>query len=187
MGELNQGSGTKQADFMKLYEETHARLSRFVHSMVWHREDAKDVINETVLTAYEKFETLRNREVFLYFLFGIATNLIRRRERRKKFWGVFDERKSTAIIDESKNIEIQDEVKHLYAALNKLPREKREAITLFEIAGFSLNEIREIQGGSLSGVKSRVARARADLANLLKAETKYADSSEEIVNEFKYQ
>jgi RNA polymerase sigma-70 factor (ECF subfamily) len=53
-------------------------------------------------------------------------------------------------------------------ALARLPEKQREAVILFEISGFSLAEIREIQGGSLSGVKSRIVRGRDNLANLLR-------------------
>jgi len=40
-------------------------------------------------------------------------------------------------------------------------------VILFEISGLSLQEIVEIQGGSLSGVKSRIVRGRERLAVLL--------------------
>ena len=44
---------------------------------------------------------------------------------------------------------------------------KVKALTLFEISGLSLEEIREIQGGSLPGVKSRVQRGRKKLAEIM--------------------
>jgi RNA polymerase sigma-70 factor (ECF subfamily) len=71
------------------------------------------------------------------------------------------------IADEASNIEARSELNEFYAALSTLPEKQREAVTLFEISGLSLNEIMEIQGGSLSGVKSRVTRGREELARLL--------------------
>lgn len=41
---------------------------------------------------------------------------------------------------------------------------------LFEIVGLSLNEIQTIQGGSLSGVKSRLVRGRKHLARIMGVE-----------------
>jgi DNA-directed RNA polymerase specialized sigma24 family protein len=63
--------------------------------------------------------------------------------------------------------DISADVELLYKALAQLPRREREAVVLFEISGFSMKEIREIQGGSLSSVKVRVFRARKRLAELL--------------------
>src|SRR4051812_48038661 len=77
---------SKQAAFMLLYEPVHERLARFVYSMVWNREDARDIISDTVLKAYESFEKLQHPEAFLYFLFGIASRLSKRRGRRIKIW-----------------------------------------------------------------------------------------------------
>jgi RNA polymerase sigma-70 factor (ECF subfamily) len=57
----------------------------------------------------------------------------------------------------------------LHAALGRLPGTQREAIVLFELAGLSLEDVREVQGGSLSGVKSRIVRGRRRLAELLGA------------------
>jgi RNA polymerase sigma-70 factor (ECF subfamily) len=58
-------------------------------------------------------------------------------------------------------------VRLLYEALQKLPEEQREAIILFEISGFSLKEVQQIQGAGLSAVKSRIVRGKKKLARLL--------------------
>lgn len=157
----------KQKEFMDLYELAHSRLARFVHSMVWQNEEAKDIISETVLIAFEKFETLNNKNAFQYFLFGIASNLVKRKERRKKFRGIFNEEIAEKMIDISANVDNYSDVSDLYKAMNQLPLNQREAVSLFEISGFSLKEIQDMQGGSLSGVKSRIARGREELSRIL--------------------
>ncbi|HEX5317267.1 MAG TPA: sigma factor-like helix-turn-helix DNA-binding protein, partial [Candidatus Kapabacteria bacterium] len=48
-----------------------------------------------------------------------------------------------------------------------LPRRGREALVLFAISDLSIKEIQEIQGGTASGVKSRMSRARVKLKELL--------------------
>jgi DNA-directed RNA polymerase specialized sigma24 family protein len=55
----------------------------------------------------------------------------------------------------------------LYNALNLLPVKQRETVMLFEISELSIEEIRNIQGGSISGVKSRLTRGRERLTELL--------------------
>ena len=44
--------------------------------------------------------------------------------------------------------------------LNALPEKTKETIILFDVADLSLEEICEIQGGTISGVKSRLKRGR---------------------------
>jgi len=46
------------------------------------------------------------------------------------------------------------------AALATLTPEQREAIVLFELHGYSIEEIAEIQRSSISSVKSRLVRGR---------------------------
>ncbi len=63
--------------------------------------------------------------------------------------------------------EMRLDIEALDRALARLPEKQREAVILFEISGLSLAEIRDVQGGSLSGVKSRIVRGREQLAVLL--------------------
>jgi len=56
----------------------------------------------------------------------------------------------------------------LYTVLNKLPSMQKEALILYELQGFSLKEIRELQGGSISSVKMRLVRGRTLLKKLLR-------------------
>lgn len=162
-----QGHAQKQEAFLKLYEPVNARLSRFCFAMLRNREDARDLISETLLTAYENFEKLRNPEAFLYFLFGIAAKHIRHKERRKKFWGFFEQTHADNIKDTSSQPEAAADLSILYDAIATLPYAQREALVLFEVSGLSLEEIQEVMGGSLSGVKSNVARARKKLVEKL--------------------
>ncbi|MEP7167770.1 MAG: RNA polymerase sigma factor [Bacteroidota bacterium] len=157
----------KQQTFMKLYEPVHVNLNRYVHSIMRNNEDAKDVISETILKAYENFEKINKPESFIYYLFKIASNTIHNRNRRKKFWTDLDQTHSENIPDQAGDVISKTEMKEFYAELNKMPTKQKEAIVLFEISGLSLNEIQQIQGGSLSGVKSRIGRGRQHLEQKL--------------------
>ena len=157
----------KQQSFMKLYEPVHVKLNRYVNSIMRNREDAKDIISETVLKAYENFEKIYKPESFMYYLFRIASNTIHSRNRKRKFWEDLDQHHSENIPDEAGDVIAKTEMKEFYAELNKMPSKQKEAIVLFEISGLSLNEIQQIQGGSLSGVKSRIGRGRQHLEQKL--------------------
>jgi len=167
---MHSGNTDKQKQFMQFYEQTHMRLTRYVQSVIWNREDARDIISETILRAYETFDRIHKPESFVYYLFKIASRLIINKERKKKWWGFYDESTALNRSDDNYSTSERAEVKDLYNALNQLPVKQREAVVLFEISGFSLNEIQEMQGGTLSGVKSRVKRGRETLKKILTEE-----------------
>lgn len=156
----------KQEEFMAMLEPLHDRLNRFVRAMNYDREEAKDVVSETLMKAYESFDKLKNKETFLSYLFTIAYRTNIKYKRKKKFFGIFDNEntKNMAVrFDPDKNLEVEQ----LYRALDRLPSSQKQAVILFEISGFSIEEIAGIQGGSLSGVKSRLKRGREKLAEVL--------------------
>ncbi|MGV3540833.1 MAG: RNA polymerase sigma factor [Rufibacter sp.] len=157
----------KQQAFLALYEPVHARFARFCQARVFQSSDAKDLISETVLQAYERFDSLKHQEAFLSFLFGIATRILKNKSRRSKFWGIFHSAAAEETHQDNQNAELTTDVRLLYEALAKLPEEQREAIILFEISGFAPKEVQAIQGCSLSAVKSRVVRGKKRLARLL--------------------
>lgn len=158
----------KQQKFMGLYEPCHARLSRYIRSMVWDEHEAKDLMSETVLIAYEKLDDLKKPDAFVYFLFAIAKRLISNKYRKE------DRTNHITEIEEPTSIamEVEDKLRisDLYKAMQMLPVEQCEALTLYEISGFSIAEIKEMQNVSLSAVKSRIARGRQRLAEILRAE-----------------
>jgi RNA polymerase sigma-70 factor, ECF subfamily len=159
----------RQRRFIALLTPYHAQLSRFTHALTQDVEDARDLLADTILQAYESFDSLRSDEAFASFIFTIARRRYYRSLRRKKWWGVFDRRSAERMQDHA--LPSPDEAidtSLLDDALRQLPSKQREAVILFEISGLSLEEIREIQGGSLSGVKSRLVRGREQLGRLLK-------------------
>ncbi|HYF03259.1 MAG TPA: RNA polymerase sigma factor [Patescibacteria group bacterium] len=158
----------RQREFMELLDPLYDGFVRFARAMTHCEDEARDLASDAVLKAYEQFGNLRKRESFKSFLFTIAHNLQKRKRWRRRFFKDYDEASAEEIQDAGNSPEIDYDVQALYAALEKLPAKQREAVVLFEISGFSLEEIKQIQGGTLSGVKSRVARGRQQLAELLK-------------------
>ncbi len=66
----------KQKDFLKLYEPIHNRFERFCRARVFGNMDYKDLINESLLIAFEKFYSLKSEKAFLSFLIGISIRVL---------------------------------------------------------------------------------------------------------------
>jgi RNA polymerase sigma-70 factor, ECF subfamily len=149
-------------------------LERFVRALVIRSgssqaertEVARDLLSETIAQAFEKFETVRYTEAFLSFCFTIATRIHRREMQKSRRFTALENDKHEYIGAAEGNLENAD-VSLLYAALDTLPTKQREAVIMFEILGFSMKEICEVQGGTVIATKVRISRGRAELTRLL--------------------
>jgi RNA polymerase sigma-70 factor (ECF subfamily) len=161
---------------MELYDPLHERLCRFVQTLVWDREEARDIVSETVLKAYEQLEELKKPGSFLQYLFSIAARLVKKKNMRGRFWGIFNREQSLNIpgSDSSEGSMILSELR---TALGKLPALQAEAITLLEVSGLSIKEIASLQNCSEGSVKTRISRARDTLAVLLEKDLHRTKSS----------
>lgn len=157
----------KQDQFLSLYEPIHNRFERFCRARVYGDMDYRDLMNETLLVAYEKFETLRSQEAFLSYLFGISVRIVGNHLQKKREERFQKEDRIQEISDKNANAQIDADVHYLHLALSKLKDEQRECIILFEISGFSIKEIMKIQESSESAVKQRLKRGREKLLEIL--------------------
>jgi RNA polymerase sigma-70 factor (ECF subfamily) len=166
----------RQERFLELLLPIRNRLAHFARAMTRNREEADDLVSDTILAALERFDQVRGPEAFLSYLFTIAVRIHKRRRWRARLFGAYNEERAAAIAYDGTSPDATADVAMLRQALARLPERQREAVVLFEISDLSLEEIRQIQGGSLSGVKSRVVRGRERLAELLDAVDRAAES-----------
>lgn len=162
-----------QGEFWELIERHRDTLWRFTLGLARSREDALDLMSDTVLAAYQAFDRLRDRQAFLKMLYTIAYRTHKRKLWRKR---IFSGEEASATMEQGyvPAGESAHDLELLLEALASLPEKQRQAILLFEISGFSLEEIREMQGGTLSGVKSRLKRARTALQVLMRDEPQWS-------------
>ncbi len=168
-------SKSKKAAFMELYQPIHENFERFCRARVYGDTDYKDLMHDTIVIAFEKFDKLEDPKAFLHFLFGISIRVLANTNRKQRLIHVTDE--AEHIPDESLRADRNEEVHLLYKALSQLPEEQREALVLFEISGFSIAEIAVLQEAGLSAVKQRLSRGRKALLELLQ-ENEYSPKKE---------
>ena len=158
----------KQEQFLELTEPHKAGLLRFCRALSNDRDTAHDLASEAILITYERFESLENKAAIKSYLYTIAARLARTERKLAKRNATYDE--ASSIEYHGTSPDVLTDIHFLQEALKMLPQMQREAVIMFEISGLSLIEIKEIQGGSLSAVKMRIARGREQLAKLLGVE-----------------
>ena len=133
------------------------------------RGDGDDLYQESVVRAFEKLHTLRDESRFRSWFY--ATLLSRHRSRsRRLFWKrlvplerAFEGEREPAGEDGGRWEERFRQANRVADALATLDAAQREVIVLFEVDGYSIAEIAEMQRASIPAVKSRLVRGREKL------------------------
>ena len=147
---------------MALLTPLHDRARATARRLCRSDAEGDDLFQETVLRAFDRLDELRDERSFPSWFFAILLSGHRGRHRRD-FWRRLLPLKDASEPARPPEAERVDGAERMTRALHTLAPKEREAIVLFEIEGFTLDEIAGIQGSSLSAVKSRLARARTRL------------------------
>ncbi len=157
----------KKEKFFELLEQVYNNLEKFALNLSRNRDVAKDLVSETIIRAYDNFSKLRNEQAFLSYIFSICSNTYYSRLKRVKREQSYDNEQFDELYGTEISPERQLDYKFLYDAIDKLPKEMKDAIILFEIIGLPQKEIAEIQNITVQNLKVRLHRARHKLAELL--------------------
>ena len=162
--------------FLGLLKPCYSDALKYCRALCVKRsqDDAEDVLQQSLLKALENFDSLNEKSKFRSWFFTIITREFYNSV-RNDFWKKFlpsDSLTSVAEIPEIFSRNENDEIKSiLNKALSKISYKERSALLLFELGGFDLEEIKEIQNErSLSAVKSRLSRAREKLRKIIEDE-----------------
>jgi len=161
---------SKQDVFLELYEPIHDRFERFCRARVYGTMEHSDLMNDTLLIAFKKMETLQSKDAFLSFLFGICVRVLSNHNQKIREER-FSNDDNSSIMDQSQNTDLDTDIHYLYKSLGQLSDDQRESIILFEISGFSIKEIATIQNASEDAVKQRLKRGREKLTRIMTFES----------------
>lgn len=167
-------------DFLKWYQPIHSQLVRFCANRAYGIMETEDLVQEAVLATLKGFYRIKNKEKLLGFMIGVVNNIVRNKYRRQKFQGQWDEQAFAKLESRASSPEVALDIYYLHKAIEQLPEKQREALVLFEISGFSMKEISEIQHSSVSATKTRISRARQQLKNILSEDGKPISLSQRL-------
>ena len=146
-----------------LYSAYKSRIYTFLLRFLADPELADDVTQDAFTKAFSALPKLERGTKVLPWLYRIASNTAIDHLRRKKrlTWirmgAVQHTPHEPHAADQSGTV---GEREHVQAVLRTLPPENAVALLLHALEGYSYKEIAEIQGASLTAVRSRIARAR---------------------------
>jgi len=171
----------RPVDFDEVAQSVAPRLYRVAVRMCGRPEDAEDLVQDTLLQAFRKWDQFEGRASPATWLYTIAARLCRRQRRRKAGEPVRFEAlpdllpapsdpvlAASAIGDNPLDAHLRHEAERtVAAALGRLPPHYRLPLVLFEIAELSIAEIAGVLGLKESTVKTRIHRGRLAIRRAL--------------------
>jgi len=163
--------------FAELVEKYQSPVYNLCFRMLGSEVEAEDAAQETFWRAYQALNRYDPNRSFITWLLSIAAHLCIDQQRKRKVTIIeMDEYEDFDIADRSPQPEarvIQRQEEEIIArSLNQLSDLDRAAVILRYWQGFSEEEIASSLSLTVSAVKSRLHRARLQLAGLLKEEGK---------------
>jgi RNA polymerase sigma-70 factor (ECF subfamily) len=161
----------------EVLQEHEQRIYRFGLRMCGHEEDARDVLQDTLLAAYRNLPGFRGDAQLSTWLFQIARSFcIKQRRRREGEPATHDDLDAPHVRQVPTEAPAGDARAHarelgaiLQAAIGTLAPDYREALVLRDVEGLSAEEAASVVGVEVGALKSRLHRARFTLKQQLSA------------------
>jgi RNA polymerase sigma-70 factor (ECF subfamily) len=172
--------------FTQLMMQYQVPLYNMALRMVGRPDDAADIAQEAFTRAWQKIRTLRDAP-FKSWLFQIAANLCYDHFRRGKRYGSMPEDDQTSNVvslgiatpDPQERAEASERNRLVRESILALEPDMRLAIILRDVNGMAYDEIAGVMGVPLGTVKSRIARARAQVQERLQQHPDFFPTSRE--------
>jgi RNA polymerase sigma-70 factor (ECF subfamily) len=158
-------------NFRKLVELTSPFAYSVAFRMLGNEDQAKDVVQETMVTIWQKLKKIKTSQVYKTWIYRIVVNKcydeMRKRKRNPEFvadeqtWGVISN-----MISEGPSIALENsEISKIISILTERLSTKQKAVfVLSDLEGMSNDEISEITGISKSAVKANLYHARKSIS-----------------------
>jgi len=160
------------AAFEELVLQYERRLSSFAYSLTGgDRESASEILQEALLNAFQYVKNFKGDSTFFTWLWRIVKNEFMKYNIKKRSITTipFDDISEINITKRKliENDEIDSEKrKNIRKLIGMLPVKYKEVITLIDLQELSYDEVAGILGISKSAMRSRLFRAREELAKL---------------------
>lgn len=167
--------------FTRLIRKYQPKIFGLAMKLTKNRQDAEDILQETLLKAVDRIDRFRGESSFGTWLYIIAVNLVRARYRRSKEPDLLplhdylpagsEHGQITANLTDWKDplseLTSAEVGRRLDEALNRLPLKYRMPFFLRYTQDLEVSEVAKVLSLSVAATKSRILRARLALQKYL--------------------
>ena len=149
----------------ELFGAEARRIEKLLYRVAWsylgNGQDVEDAVQDALVKAWEKRDTLRDIGQFRPWMTRILTNRCKDMLRRRKRWSFYP------LYEDTAQVEMPETENAVTAAMIKLKPELRIIMTLHYVDGYSVSEMAEALGIPEGTVKTRMRNARRQLGRTL--------------------
>jgi RNA polymerase sigma-70 factor (ECF subfamily) len=161
----------------QLLAKYELRVYRFGLRMCGNEDDARDILQETLLAAFKNLRTFRGDSQVSTWLYQIARSFCIKQRRRLEGQPAEHEpveaQEARQVVADTPPGDLSTHAREvgalLQAAIETLRPDHREALVLRDVEGLSAEEAAEVVGIEVSALKSRLHRGRLELREKLAA------------------
>ncbi len=157
------GAGDQQA-FRVLFERYRASIYRYCLLMLGDRDRAEDIYQDAFMNFYRACREGKTMYSVRGYLVTVARTRCLSAIKKAKRTAALEDVPEPSFSPKVGSADIND---HLRQALLEIPEQYREAFLLFELEGYSYEEIAEYLDVSHNVVKNRIYRAKQSLQKIL--------------------
>ena len=186
---VSQARAGDTAAFEQLMLDNQDRVYTLCLRMTGDREDALDLAQETFLNAWRGLSSFQGNSSFSTWVYRLASNacidFLRKRKRRQQGEAPLslDDDEAPLPQPEGPRGPPAEELgrgelrRAVERGLQALPEHHRQVLIMRELSGLSYQEIGAVLNLDLGTVKSRIARARMALKNILVQEGNFFEAA----------
>jgi RNA polymerase sigma-70 factor (ECF subfamily) len=155
-----------QQRFLSLFLRSEREIFRYVAALVPNVADAEDIVQQTALALWEKFDAYDPNQPFTPWACRFAWNKTKQWIERRQRWQALLEgglAEELAQRREALRPEIETRLKHLEGCLNKLPAEQRSIVEGYYYRRDAIEKLAENSGRTVVATYKALQRVRQAL------------------------
>lgn len=155
-----------QQRFLSLFLRSEREVFRYVAALVPNVADAEDIVQQTALALWEKFDAYDANQPFTPWACRFALNKTKQWiERRQRWRALLEGGLAEELVQRREELrpEIETRLKHLEGCLNQLPTEQREMVEGFYYRRDNVEKLAAESGRTVAAAYKMLQRIRQAL------------------------
>ena len=170
---INSFIGGNESAFNKIVLKYQQKIYWHARRMTGNHLDADEIVQEVLMVLYEKLKDFKFKSSLYTWIYRItATRSINflRKNNLKQFFSFEDQEAKSISNNEDiiRDIEARERLDKLQKVLKKVPVKQREVFIMRSFEELSYEEISEITGKSIGGLKANFFHAMKKITELMK-------------------
>ncbi len=156
-------------EFIEKVLPVNVKLYRFAYRLLADREEAEDIVQETIIRLWNKRKSLREYRNIDAFAMIITKNLcldhLKSGRNNKVVTEIPDSFAES--LSPYERTELDDNLMNVNEIINNLPEQQKMIIQLRDVEGYEFDEIADITNLNINAVRVNLSRARKKVRDTL--------------------